>query len=435
MLSTCVGMLVTFAEIIAYVSLMGMFAEPKEWYRKYKIIYVILSAIGFYSISILMDEYVFVKFVIMILLFTFIVKVAMKVKIYEVCALTVMYLNILTIVEYLAAILILKLELHKYVSEQWQNDILQLQVVLFEVIILTIMTIICIKNKGRLKDAMTLLETRDWIGIFVIALISLTILSISVKESGMQDANQMNVFVVLIGFAVAFLDAAIIHLFVQSTKRQKHILENEAVLNRVKNETMLYRSITDNMEKQSRRIHEFNNRMTAIKSMLDQGKIEELQQYVDSIETKIKEYPQIFNTKNVIVDAIMTAKYEEMLNNNILFVHKFSELAEVKIADDDLVILLSNLLNNAIEACMNAEKRTIKMKFVVEDKHVVLSVTNTFGSMPAEIDGELVTTKDNESGNHGIGLKNVKEIVEKYDGIYTVNFDEEWFFVAILIPR
>ena len=163
MLSTCVGMLVTFAEIIAYVSLMGMFAEPKEWYRKYKIIYVILSAIGFYSISVLMDEYVFVKFVIMILLFTFIVKVAMKVKMYEVCALTVMYLNILTIVEYLAAIVILKLGLHKYVSEQWQNDILQFQVVLFEVIILMIMTIICIKNKGRLKDAMTLLETKDWI--------------------------------------------------------------------------------------------------------------------------------------------------------------------------------------------------------------------------------------------------------------------------------
>ena len=165
-------------------------------------------------------------------------------------------------------------------------------------------------------------------------------------ESGLKDANPTDIFVVLIGIAVTFLDAAIIHLFVQSTKRQKHILENEAVLNRVKNETMLYHSITENVEKQSRRIHEFNNRMTAIKSMLDQGKIEELQQYVDSIEAKIKEYPQIFNTKNAIVDAIMTAKYEEMVNNKILFVHKFSELAELKIADDDLVILLSNLLNN-----------------------------------------------------------------------------------------
>lgn len=75
------------------------------------------------------------------------------------------------------------------------------------------------------------------------------------------------------------------------------------------------------------------------------------------------------------------------------------------------------------------------MKFVVEDKHIVLSVTNTFGSMPAEVDGELVTTKDDESGNHDIGLKNVKEIVEKYDGMYSVKYDDEWFFVAILIPR
>ncbi len=134
---------------------------------------------------------------------------------------------------------------------------------------------------------------------------------ISVKESGMQDANQMNVFVVLIGFAVAFLDAAIIHLFVQSTKRQKHILENEAVLNRVKNETMLYRSITDNMEKQSRRIHEFNNRMAAIKSMLDQGKIEELQQYVDSIETKIKEYEHYSKMMDLTGDIYEKIRKEE----------------------------------------------------------------------------------------------------------------------------
>ena len=234
--------------------------------------------------------------------------------------------------------LIIKIGLFRDLSEDWAYYILPVLVLISEIIILIGLMIVCNKNKGKLKDTLTLLDKKDWIGIFIISLTSLVIISIAIQEWGLKDANPTNIFVVLIGIAVTFLDAAIIHLFVQSTKRQKHILENEAVLNRVKNETMLYHSITENMEKQSRRIHEFNNRMTAIKSMLDQGKIEELQKYVDSIEAKIKEYPQIFNTKNAIVDAIMTAKYEEMVNNKILFVHKFSELVEVKIADDDLVM-------------------------------------------------------------------------------------------------
>ena len=56
--------------------------------------------------------------------------------------------------------------------------------------------------------------------------------------------------------------------------------------------------------------------------------------------------------------------------------------------------MLSNLLNNAIEACMKAEKKTVKVKFEVDDKDVVLSVTNTFGDKPSEIEGELISSKN-----------------------------------------
>lgn len=435
MINDFFGLLVTWVEIITFISLLGLFAERKQWYQKYKMIYIPLTVIGSYIVSGPLEEYMYVKFAVMILVYALIVNVAVKIKVYALAALSVMYFTFITLIEFLVGMLIIKIGLFRDLSEDWAYYILPALVLISEIIILIALMIVCNKNQGKLKDTLTLLDKKDWIGIFIISLTSLVIISIAIQEWGLKDANPTNIFVFLIGIAVTFLDAAIIHLFVQSTKRQQRILENEAVLNRVKNETMLYHSITENMEKQSRRIHEFNNRMTAIKSMLDQGKIEELQKYVDSIEAKIKEYPQIFNTKNAIVDAIMTAKYEEMVNNKILFVHKFSELAELKIADDDLVILLSNLLNNAIEACVKAEKKTIKMKFVVDERHIVLSVTNTFADKPSEMDGELVTSKDDELGNHGVGLKNVREIVEKYDGCCTVNFDDEWFFVAILIHR
>lgn len=435
MIFDIVSVAITFVEIIAFLCLLGVFAEEKNWYKKYKVPFLLLVTLVNIAIVYLLDSFMYIKFVVMVLFYFSLAISSFKMKRSAASALAMMYFNSVGIVEYIVAIVIFKIGLFKEISEQGQPEILQAQILLVEMIVEFMLVFICKKYKGKLKETMNILEKREWTGIFVVSLVSLAIIAISTKESGMQENNYMDLIVALLGISIAFMYLAIVQLFVGSAKRQKHILENEAVLNRVKNETMLYHSITENMEKQSRRIHEFNNRMTAIKSMLDQGKIEELQKYVDSIEAKIKEYPQIFNTKNAIVDAIMTAKYEEMVNNNILFVHKFSELSELKIADDDLVILLSNLLNNAIEACMKAEKKTIKMKFVVDERHIVLSVTNTFADKPSEMDGELVTSKDDELGNHGVGLKNVREIVEKYDGCCTVNFDDEWFFVAILIHR
>lgn len=50
------------------------------------------------------------------------------------------------------------------------------------------------------------------------------------------------------------------------------------------------------------------------------------------------------------------------------------------------------------------------------------------------MDGELITSKDTQPEEHGIGLKNVKEVVEKYHGRYVVNFDDKCFLFSMIIP-
>ena len=65
----------------------------------------------------------------------------------------------------------------------------------------------------------------------------------------------------------------------------------------------------------------------------------------------------------------------------------------VKMSDEDIVILLSNLLNNAIEASENTEEKIVKFKFAIEDGKIILSVKNTYDRKPNEVSGELLTTK------------------------------------------
>ena len=140
------------------------------------------------------------------------------------------------------------------------------------------------------------------------------------------------------------------------------------------------------------------------------------------------------DTKHVIVNAILNTKCEEMQSKDILFVSKINDLSELTIRDDDLVVLLSNLLNNAIEACEQSVDKVIKMKFVIEDNQIILSVKNSNAELPTQVDGKIVTSKTDHPGEHGIGLKNVEEVVEKYNGAYVIDFDNELFSISMMIP-
>lgn len=426
--------ILTLVQIVTYISLLEVFADTRPWFQKHKVLVTILATANCILWAFVLDAYLYIKLVVIALSFFVVAKVVVNAKNTAVSALAMMYYNFLILLEFIIAMISMKLELFSVVREQWEYDFLRLQIVFIEVAILLVITLVSKKNKGKFKEIMRLLETKDWIGIFIITLVSALISSITAKESGMAEMYHLDLFVALIGLSTVFMNVAIISLFIQSVKRQKHILESEAILNRVKNETALYRSISDNLDRQRKRAHEFDNQLAAIKGMLEQGNIKELEEYVNLLEEKKPIEQATIDTKHVIVNAILNTKCEEMQSKDILFVSKINDLSGLTIRDDDLVVLLSNLLNNAIEACEQSVDKVIKMKFVIEDNQIILSVKNSNAELPTQVDGKIVTSKTDHPGEHGIGLKNVEEVVEKYNGGYVIDFDNELFSISMMIP-
>ena len=141
------------------------------------------------------------------------------------------------------------------------------------------------------------------------------------------------------------------------------------------------------------------------------------------------------NTNQVVVNAILNTKYEEAINKHIVFVFKVNDLSNIKMEDEDLVVILANLLNNAIEACENCiGKKVIKFKFMMEEQMIILSVKNTCNQMIIYHNNEIATTKMINQDEHGVGIKNIIRIVEKYNGEYVIQNDEDQFYFSIIIP-
>ena len=73
--------------------------------------------------------------------------------------------------------------------------------------------------------------------------------------------------------------------------------------------------------------------------------------FVNKISGQISKELDFICTNNVIVDAVLNTKYQEIRDKGIVFVFKINDLSSLNISDEDVVVIMSNLLNNAIEAC------------------------------------------------------------------------------------
>ena len=102
----------------------------------------------------------------------------------------------------------------------------------------------------------------------------------------------------------------------------------------------------------------------------------------------------------------------------------------------DIVIILSNLLNNAIEAGERCKgKRIVKLKFVDEDDMIIISVRNTYENEIVYDGKEIKTSKCKDVDEHGIGIRNIVETIEKYEGSHVITNDGQEFCFSIIIPQ
>lgn len=123
-----------------------------------------------------------------------------------------------------------------------------------------------------------------------------------------------------------------------------------------------------------------------------------------------------------------------MASKGTAFVFRVNDLSNLKIKDEDVVTILSNLLNNAIEACEGCKKdKIVKLKFVKEDK-IIISVKNTFNHVIRYENGEIKTTKISDAEDHGMGIENIIRVIEKYNGSYIIDDSKKEFYFSIVIP-
>ena len=248
------------------------------------------------------------------------------------------------------------------------------------------------------------------------------------------QAKSINLFSIgLCASLVLFINFAVFYLYNKVIIDLHNQMEKELL----KQENLFYNRQIEQMESAlstTRKIqHDFRNHWMAITSFAENDNNTDLIQYMKEIHPIALKTNQWISTGNKSIDSILNYKIQEASNRNISIYKDIKIPENLNIAASDCVIILGNLLDNAITAVEHLNKnRSIQLTLKYDRGLLLLNIENEFSGKINKEGNKILSTK-NDYKLHGYGLENVKSTIEKYQGSMDINHENNIFSIAIVM--
>ena len=180
--------------------------------------------------------------------------------------------------------------------------------------------------------------------------------------------------------------------------------------------------------------HDFHHHLQTLKGQLEAGEVDRAIAYIENLDHRLQNVDTLLKTGNVTLDAILSAKLSQAKSQGINVTIKANVPAELTLTDVELSIVVGNLLDNAIEACLavpESEERFLRLFLGMKGKMLYFSMLNSAGEKQRKR-GSLFSSHKN--GVHGFGLRRAESILTKHDGWCKYNSEDGAFTSEFLVP-
>lgn len=191
----------------------------------------------------------------------------------------------------------------------------------------------------------------------------------------------------------------------------------------------------DNLYRQTRGWrHDIKNHLQTMLAYLEMGQIKQAEQYIRELTDNYNEIDFILKTGNTMVDAVLNSKLNMLKAKEIKVDATASVPRSVPVSDVDLSIMIGNLLDNAMEACMKLapERRFVRFYMTEVKENLYIYIMNSADGKYRRKAGSYLSTK--ESDSHGYGILRIDRVVKKYGGYQNREDEGDVFATEILLP-
>lgn len=421
-------------EIICYLIFFGIFARGKKIKVKQKISAICLLISIVYMCVHFLKNYTIVKLLMIMLTMLIVIRFLYEISVVKTIILTLLIQGIIGVIDYIV-IMIVTARYNNIDILEDSTDLIGVLVIIASRIILFLFLITVKRINVIKKKNVVDMSNKEWLQFLIFpifTLITVIVMTNSMITSYHEDI--VNVYYV-IAIVLIVLNMVVFHLINEILENSQRIREADVLKQQSIGQLELYNSLRKNYDIQRKRTHEYKNQIMCIDSLLKKKNYDKLEEYLNSIFDKLDGQLDMVDTNNEVVNAVINAKYYEALQNDVLFILKINDLSHIKVSDEDIVTILSNLLDNAIEAAGQCEidKRTVGIKLLYEDDVLSIAVSNSYKTEPEIMeDGYMRTIKDDKE-QHGLGIRNVVATLEKYNAEYIIDYKNGEFVFSIIM--
>lgn len=271
---------------------------------------------------------------------------------------------------------------------------------------------------------------KQTVGILIISAAISALIIAYVEKYSMQDDDPRAFFrnsVVVILSGLFFLTQCIsIFFHSRSEELSRDVAQKEQLLESQKN---YYMDLLDKEENTKRFRHDFKGHMNSIKALVDEGDYDKLREYLESVDGQMAKATIDFSTGNHMINSIISGIKASYPDANIEWRGRIPN--EMQINSMDLCTIFYNLINNACREVSGTDN-AVQVDVRIFNSNMFIVVRNKIKNK-VTIENKHRIIKDFEEG-HGYGLRNVEDVVHKYNGTFEITDENGMFDVDIAMP-
>ena len=427
--------IVLIIEIVSCYSFFDIFAIKRKR-NKSQVVLSVLTLIVLSRLCIhFLKKYTIIKMLLMIVMIILAMWFLYEISFIKTLILVFFIESIITITDYIVIMILAKIYGDITTLGGASSLIGRLILILSRLILFAILIVISRISSKKRNNVTADMSNKEWIQFLIFPIFTICAVMLMVNSVMKSYHSDIVPVYYIIAIGLIVLNLVVFHLISEILEHSRKMKEAQILRQQSIGQVELYNSMRENYNIQRQRTHEYKNQIVCMDMLMKKKDYSKLEDYIGNISDKLDAQLDMVDTNNDVVNAILNAKYYEAIKNDVLFVLKINDLSDIKVSDEDIVTILSNLLDNAIEAAKQCDvgKRTVKIKLLSEDDVLSIAVTNAYKTEPMLTeDGYIRTTKNNKE-EHGWGIRNIVATLEKYDAEYIIDYKNGEFVFSIMM--
>ncbi|MBQ8280220.1 MAG: GHKL domain-containing protein [Roseburia sp.] len=295
-----------------------------------------------------------------------------------------------------------------------------------------VLVVLCVRRMWKSPNEFQTLKRKEWYMLICIPLFSIAgVVGMFRLFNGNEEIRNIYLFLTMGLVAINFIT---IYLLQDILDKGEQLRVSTLANQNAKNQIEAYHDMDALYERQRRKMHDYKNQIVTIQSLVQGGNMDKAMNLMEQLTESISVELSAINTNHPVVNAVLNHKFHTAKEKQIAMIFQVGDVHEIRLTEEEIVILLGNLLDNAIAECERVVKAgrdaVIQFKFIYEDGKVILSIKNPVFAKVQIVDNKV---QANPRNGHGIGLKNVEAVAEKYDGSIAFDCDEKEFRAVVVL--